>query len=224
MRVVFCEQRDRLGAPEERVTDVADERYRFCCEFMRALVCCALARLQRAAQVCDCDGATSERGGGMQGADLSGLQGFEITHLARSTSHTHTSNDFSPRWLPSVRSLHAKLFCLLGIPSLRALAPLAPKSRHMSPTNWHPVRALHSAPRPALQPPCAQKGAASNCKFFSRLHPRQLANSQVKRARHCLQRLPDLYIGFTMRSLRVNARMRASSLLRSASVRIWEQR
>ena len=49
---VFC-------ATEGRMTDVADERYRFCCEFMRAAVYCELARLQRAAQVCDCDGATS---------------------------------------------------------------------------------------------------------------------------------------------------------------------
>ena len=76
--VLCSEQRDRLGATEERVTDVADEPHRFCCEFMRALVCCALGRLQRAAQVCDCDGATSERGGECRGADLSGLQGFEI--------------------------------------------------------------------------------------------------------------------------------------------------
>ena len=35
---VFC-------ATEERMTDVADERYRFCCEFMRAAVYCELARL-----------------------------------------------------------------------------------------------------------------------------------------------------------------------------------
>ena len=47
--------RDRLRTIEERVTDAADERYKFCCEFVRASVCCALTRLQRAAQVCDCD-------------------------------------------------------------------------------------------------------------------------------------------------------------------------
>ena len=61
--VVFYETRDRFRATDERMADAADERYKFRCEFMHASVCCALARLQGAAQVCDWDGATSERGG-----------------------------------------------------------------------------------------------------------------------------------------------------------------
>ena len=70
----------------------ASERHRFCCEFMRALVCCALGRLQRAAQVCDCDGATSERGGTCRALicqDCKGSKSFSCReHIAQSTSHT----------------------------------------------------------------------------------------------------------------------------------------
>ena len=45
--VVFCEQRDCLRATEERVTDVADVCYKFCCEVtrLRQLCTCALAAL-----------------------------------------------------------------------------------------------------------------------------------------------------------------------------------
>ena len=61
--LVICETRDRLRATDARMADAADGCCKFRCEFMRASVCCAPARLRRSAQVCDCDGATSERGG-----------------------------------------------------------------------------------------------------------------------------------------------------------------
>ena len=47
-----CSARRRCATAMER-----DGRYKLCWEFMRASVCCALARLQRAAQLCHCDGA-----------------------------------------------------------------------------------------------------------------------------------------------------------------------
>ena len=72
--------------------------------------------------------------------------------------------------------------------------------------------------------------AGSNCTLFSRRHPRQLANSQVKKAGHCF---PDRYFhlrfevcvrlvmcldfGLSLEQ-RPYARMRASCLMRSASV------
>ena len=59
----------------------------------------------------------------------------------------------------------------------------------VSPTDWHAAWALHAAPRPAPQPPCAHTALEATA-FYSRRHPRWLANSPFKKANQCLQHFP----------------------------------
>ena len=70
-------------------------------------------------------------------------------------------------------------------------SPIAPV---VSPTDWHRARSscCTASWAVAFMRP---HSAASNCAFYSRRRPRRLANSPLKKARHCLQHLLDLYTG-----------------------------
>ena len=150
---------------------------------------CALVRLQRAAQVCDCVGATSERGG-VCWALICQYRGFRNSSGAMRTSHG----------LPHVRKqclfvLEENTELLDHIYEPVAHLPLLFLAcAHLH--HWLPNHASCLVHRLA---PCASSlcctascvansmrsnSAASNSTFFSERHPRRLANSPLKKAGH----------------------------------------